>query len=55
MSLETYTTPLDEEDSEIDEYVIFKQVLQCKYFSRVQLVSNELFYLIIITVITSSF
>ncbi|XP_024215607.1 importin-7 isoform X1 [Halyomorpha halys] len=28
MSLETYTTPLDEDDSEIDEYVIFKQVLQ---------------------------
>ncbi|XP_014261678.1 importin-7 isoform X2 [Cimex lectularius] len=26
--LEAYTTPLDEEDTEIDEYVVFKEVLQ---------------------------
>lgn len=31
-ALEVYTTPLDEDTCEIDEYVVFKQVLQSKYY-----------------------
>lgn len=27
-ALETYTTPLDDDDCEIDEYFIFKEVMQ---------------------------
>lgn len=30
-ALETYTTPLDDENCSIDEYVAFKEVLQSKY------------------------
>lgn len=30
-ALETYTTPLDSEDCPIDEYVIFKEVMQSKF------------------------
>lgn len=29
--LETYTTPLDEEDCEVDEYMAFKQVMTGMY------------------------
>lgn len=27
-ALETYTTPLDEENCEVDEYLVFKEVMQ---------------------------
>lgn len=30
-ALEDYTTPLDDEDSPVDEYVIFKEVMHSKY------------------------
>lgn len=31
MVLETYTTPLDDEDCEIDEYIVFKETMQSEY------------------------
>lgn len=34
-ALETYTTPLDEENCSIDEYVAFKEVLQSKFKMQV--------------------
>lgn len=34
-ALESYETPLDKDDCEIDEYQIFKNVLQSMYFSNV--------------------
>jgi hypothetical protein len=30
-ALESYTTPLDEESCNVDEYVVFKEVLQRTY------------------------
>lgn len=30
-ALESYQTPLDEDSCPIDEYIIFKQILQSKY------------------------
>lgn len=30
-ALESYTTPLDSDDSNQDEYVVFKEVIQSKY------------------------
>ena len=31
-ALESYTTPLDEENCNIDEYIVFKEVLQSKFY-----------------------
>lgn len=31
-ALEDYTTPLDDEDSPVDEYVVFKDVMHSKIF-----------------------
>ncbi|KAJ4429638.1 hypothetical protein ANN_21839, partial [Periplaneta americana] len=31
-ALESYTTPLDEENCNVDEYIVFKEVLQSRYY-----------------------
>lgn len=39
-ALESYVTPLDSDDSNQDEYVVFKEVIQSKYRARV-ILSNK--------------
>lgn len=47
-ALESYTTPLDSDDSNQDEYVVFKEVIQSKYLKyniRDKLISSIKIYI----------
>lgn len=42
--LEAYTTPLDDEDCDIDEYMVFKEVMQSKQLCLLSVYMFSMFY-----------
>ena len=50
-ALESYVTPLDSDDTNQDEYIVFKEVMQSKYFRFVHYlisIMNKIFLFVLI-------